>query len=138
MNRFGIEVSLKQSPKLDPGYIPLYRFNQAFLKDAKAPLGIAVERSCGEMAVCETFIHGTPEMREADCYYVNRLVKTILWMKGGFKIYVRGSEDICRYLQEAYSAGGCQSFDWDYMANVFEHPFEVVSCDRLPEAKDSP
>ena len=51
---------------------------------------------------------------------------------------VRGSEDICRYLQEAYSAGGCQSFDWDYMANVFEHPFEVVSCDRLPEAKDSP
>ncbi len=138
MNRFGIEVSLKHSPKLDPGYIPLYRFNQAFLKDAKAPLGIAVERSCGEMAVCETFIHGTPEMREADCYYVNRLVKTILWMKGGFKIYVRGSEDICRYLQEAYSAGGCQSFDWDYMANVFEHPFEVVSCDRLPEAKDSP
>ncbi len=90
------------------------------------------------MAVCETFIHGTPEMREADCYYVNRLVKTILWMKGGFRIYVRGSEDICRYLQEAYSAGGCQSFDWDYMANVFEHPFEVVSCDRLPEAKDSP
>ena len=138
MNRFGIEVSLKHSPKLDPGYIPLYRFNQAFLKDAKAPLGIAVERSCGEMAVCETFIHGTPEMREADCYYVNRLVKTILWMKGGFRIYVRGSEDICRYLQEAYSAGGCQSFDWDYMANVFEHPFEVVSCDRLPEAKDSP
>ena len=130
MNRFGIEVSLKHSPKLDPGYIPLYRFNQAFLKDAKAPLGIAVERSCG--------IHGTPEMREADCYYVNRLVKTILWMKGGFRIYVRGSEDICRYLQEAYSAGGCQSFDWDYMANVFEHPFEVVSCDRLPEAKDSP
>ena len=48
MNRFGIEVSLKHSPKLDPGYIPLYRFNQAFLKDAKAPLGIAVERSCGE------------------------------------------------------------------------------------------
>ena len=24
------------------------------------------------------------------------------------------------------------------MANVFEHPFEVVSCDRLPETKDSP
>ena len=138
MNRFGIEVSLKHSPKLDPGYIPLYQFNQAFLKDAKAPLGIAVERSCGEMAVCETFIHGTPEMREADCYYVNRLVKTILWMKGGFRIYVRGSEDICRYLQEAYSAGGCQSFDWDYMANGCEHPLEVVSCDRLPEAKDSP
>ena len=80
----------------------------------------------------------TPEMRDADHYYVNRLIKTILWMKGGFRIYVRGSEDIRAYLSEAYSAGGCQEFDWDYMANVFEHPFEVVSCDKLPEAKDSP
>ena len=138
MNRFGVEVSLQHAPKLDPGYIPLYKFNQAFLKDAKQPLGLAVERSCGEMAVCETFIHGTPEMRDADHYYVNRLIKTILWMKGGFRIYVRGSEDIRAYLSEAYSAGGCQEFDWDYMANVFEHPFEVVSCDKLPEAKDSP
>ena len=138
MNRFGIEVTLQHSPKLDPGYIPLYKFNQAFLKGAAMPLGIAVERACGEMAVCETFIHGTPEMREADHYYVNRLVKTLLWMKGGFRIYVRGSEDIRDYLQEAYSANGCQAFDWDYMANVFEHPFEVVLCDQLPEAKDSP
>ena len=138
MNRFGVEVSLQHAPKLDPGYIPLYKFNQAFLKDAKQSLGLAVERSCGEMAVCETFIHGTPEMRDADHYYVNRLIKTILWMKGGFRIYVRGSEDIRAYLSEAYSAGGCQEFDWDYMANVFEHPFEVVSCDKLPEAKDSP
>ncbi|MBD5170346.1 MAG: ROK family protein [Oscillibacter sp.] len=138
MNRFGVEVSLRHSPKLDSAYIPLYKFNQAFLKDAKQPLGIAVERSGGEMAVCETFIHGTPEMREADCYYVNRLVKTILWMKGGFRVYVRGSQDICDYLNEAYAAGGCQEFDWDYMANVFEHPFEVVPCDKLPEVKDSP
>ena len=138
MNRYGIEVSLKHSPKLDPAYLPLYKFNQAFLRDARQPLGIAVERAGGEMAVCETFIHGTPEMREADCYYVNRLVKTILWMKGGFRIYVRGSEDIRAYLSGAYAAGGCQEFDWDYMANVFEHPFEVVSCDVLPQAKDSP
>ncbi|MCI8877551.1 MAG: ROK family protein [Oscillospiraceae bacterium] len=138
MKHLNIEVPVKRSPKLDPDYLPLYKFNQAFLKDAKQPLGLAVERSNGEMAVCETFIHGTPEMREADCYYVNRVVKTILWMKGGFKIYVRGSEDICAYLQEAYSAGGCQAFDWDYMANVFERPFEVVSCETLPQAKDSP
>ncbi|MBD5162477.1 MAG: ROK family protein [Oscillibacter sp.] len=138
MNRFGVEVSVKHSPKLDPAYLPLHKFNQAFLKDARQPLGLAVERAGGEMAVCETFIHGTPEMREADHYYVNRVVKTLLWMKGGFRIYVRGSEDIRDYLNEAYSAGGCQAFDWDYMASVFEHPFEVVLCDRLPQAKDSP
>ena len=138
MNRFGIEVSLLHAPKLDPDFLPLYKFNQAFLKDAKQPLGLAVERAGGEMAVCETFIHGTPEYREADRYYVNRIVKTMLWMKGGFRIYVRGSEDIYHAMQEDFSANGCQAFDWDYMANVFEHPFEVVLCDALPAAKDSP
>lgn len=138
MNRFGVEVTLQHSPKLDPAYIPIYKFNQAFLKDAKQPLGIAVERAGGEMAVCETFIHGTPEMREADCYYAERLVKTLLWMKGGFRVYVRGSEMVREFLSKAYHKGGSQEFDWDYMANVFEHPFEVVSCEKLPEAKDSP
>ena len=36
------------------------------------------------------------------------------------------------------SAGGEQAFDWDYMANVFEHPFEVLLVDQVPAAKDSP
>lgn len=90
------------------------------------------------MAVCHTFIHGTGDMIQADQYYVNRIVKTMLWMKGGFKIYVAGDQGIYEYLKEAYSAGGCQAFDWDYMASVFEHPFEVVLCDRVPEAKDAP
>lgn len=138
MNLYGIEVSPRRMPELDPDFIPLYQFNQAFLKDAKKPLSLAVERADGQMAVCHTFIHGTGDMIQADQYYVNRIVKTMLWMKGGFKIYVAGDQGIYEYLKEAYSAGGCQAFDWDYMASVFEHPFEVVLCDRVPEAKDAP
>ena len=138
MNRFGINVELKNTPVLDPDFMPLMRFNRAFLAGAKKPVGIAVERAGGQMASCRTFIHGTPEMAEADHYYIERIVKTILWMKGGFKIYVSGDEGIFEYLKSVYSAGGQQEFDWDYMANVFEHPFEVVSCDALPQEKDSP
>ena len=138
MNLYGIEVSPRHMPELDPDFIPLYQFNQAFLKDAKKPLSLAVERADGQMAVCHTLIHGTGDMIQADQYYVNRIVKTMLWMKGGFKIYVAGDQGIYEYLKEAYSAGGCQAFDWDYMASVFEHPFEVVLCDRVPEAKDAP
>ena len=138
MNRFGIEVKLKHIPCLDPEFIPLLRFNQAFLATATKPLSIAVERADGQMATVHTKIHGTPEMEEADQYYINRLVKTILWMKGGFRIYVAGDEGIYHYLCKAYSADGCQAFDWDYMANVFEHPFEIISCDSVPEARDLP
>lgn len=138
MNFLGVEIDVRNLPELDPGFIPLNRFNQAFLKGAAKPLGIAIERSNGEMASVKTFIHGTPEMREADCYYAERLVKTILWMKGGWKVYVCGDEDIAEYLRSVYCAGGRQEFDWDYMSDVFEHPFEIVSADSLPEAKDSP
>ena len=138
MNRFGVSVELKHTPVLDPDFMPLMRFNHAFLADAKKPVGIAVERADGQMASCRTFIHGTPEMKEADCYYIERLVKTILWMKGGFKVYVSGDEGICEYLKSVYCAGGQQEFDWDYMANVFEHPFEVVLVDEIPQAKDAP
>ena len=113
MNRFGIQVELRHVPSLDPDFIPLMRFNRAFLDGAKKPVGIAVERSNGQMAACRTFIHGTPEMKEADCYYIERLVKTILWMKGGFKVYVSGDEGIYSYLKSVYGPGGQQEFDWD-------------------------
>ena len=138
MNRFGVSVELKHIPVLDPEFIPLMRFNHAFLADAKKPVGIAVERADGQMASCHTFIHGTPEMAQADHYYIERIVKTILWMKGGFKVYVSGDEGTYEYLKTVYCAGGQQEFDWDYMASVFEHPFEIVLVDEIPEAKDAP
>ena len=138
MNRYGIEVNLKNIPELDPDFYPLQRFNDAFLADAKKPIGIAVERAGGQMASVRTFIHGTAEMADADRYYVERLVKTLLWMKGGFRVRVGGDEEICAYLKDTYREGGRQAFDADFMAKVFEHPFEVVSVDRLPEPHDEP
>lgn len=138
MNLYGIEIEIKNKPILDEGFIPLYQFNRAFLKTAKKPVSVAVERANGEMASVHTFIHGTEEMAQADCYYINRLIKTMLWMKGGFRIYVAGDDSIYEYLKKAYSAGGVQDFDYDYMAGIYEHPFEVLLVDQVPASKDSP
>ena len=138
MTRFGISAQLKHIPALDPTFFPMLRFQQAFLATAKKPLSVAVERADGQMAACHTRIHGTPEREEADRYYINRLVKNLLWMKGGFRIYVSGDEAMYRYLADAFSAGGQQAFDADFMAGIYEHPFEVVQVDAVPETKDSP
>ncbi len=138
MNCHGIPVDIRNKPELDPGFTPIFRFNQEFLKTAKKPVSIALERSGGQMAVCHTFIHGAPEKRDADHYYIERVVKTLLWMKGGFRVYVAGDQDTVDYLRSVYCAGGQQEFDWDYMAGVFEHPFEIVAVDKVPEAKDCP
>ena len=135
MNRYGIPVQCKHIPQLDKEFMPILKFNRAFLTNAKKPVSIAVERDRGQVAVKHTFIHGTPDMAEADRYYMDRLVKTMLWMQGGFKIYVAGDEGICQYLKETYCAGGARAFDADFMAGVYEHPFEVVFCDKVPEEK---
>ena len=137
MERFGISVELKNKPVLDPEFMPLLQFNRAFLKGAAKPVSIAVERANGQVATTHTFIHGTPEMADADRYYIDRLVKTALWMKGGYKIYVN-DEGIYTYLQSVYCKGGEREFDWDFMANIFEKPFEIVLTDKVPESKDSP
>ena len=138
MNYLGIEAEVRNLPELDRDFFPLYKFNHAFLASAAKPVGIAVERSGGEMASVHTFIHGTAEMREADRYYIRRLVKSMLWMKGGWRVYVSGDRDICDYIRGCFSADGCQAFDWDYFSKIYERPFEVVYTDALPEAKDSP
>ena len=109
MERYGITVQVKNVPELDPQFMPILKYNQAFLSNAKKPVSIAVERADGQMSTHHTFIHGTEEMYEADCYYIERLVKTILLWKGGYKVYVAGDEKIYEYLTKVYNAGGCRS-----------------------------
>ncbi len=138
MNRYGIEIPIVNSPALDPEFVPLGAFNKAFLREAKKPVGIAVERADAQMASVRTFIRGTDSSLEADRYYIDRLVKTLLWMKGGFRIFVSGDRGIYDYLCEAYSSGGARDFDNHFMAYVFERPFEVLYVDELPEERDCP
>ena len=138
MNHLGIEVSMKNIPELDPGFIPLAQFNRAFLAGADKPLDVAVERSNGQVAVWHVKVHSDPAFAAADEYYVERVIKTMLWMYGGFRVYLAGSQELADRMNVHYSATGRQSFDWDYMANVYEHPFEIIACDKVPQESGDP
>ena len=137
MERYNIDVRIKNVPPLDPDFIPILKFNQAFLATAKKPVSLAVERADGQIAAFRTFVHGTPEMAEADRYYIDRMVKTALWLQGGFKVYTDDRE-IYEYLSGVYRQGGEREFDWDFMSDVYEHPFEVVLTSQVPETRDAP
>lgn len=126
MKIYGIDVDIKNVPVLDSTFAPLSAFNKSFLKTAKKPVSIAVERSGGLMSVYDTYIHGAPDMADADNYYIDRLVKFLLWAKGGFKVYVCGDENIYKYIAKTYSKDGARAFDFDFMERVYEKPFEVV------------
>ena len=137
MNRYGVSVTLKNIPELDPEFTPLLKFNEAFLAGANKPVSVAVERADGQMAVSHTKLHEEPEMADANHYYIDRLVKTMLWLQGGFRVYVN-DRDTYDYLSSVYCKGGAREFDWDFMSHIYEHEFEVVLTDDIPEAKDAP
>lgn len=136
MNVHGIEVKTRNIPKLDKDFVPIHQFNQSFLKTAGKPIGIAITRNNAQTAVYHTFIHGTPQMWAADTFYIDRLIKTLLWIKGGYKIYIAGDNKIFDYVKEAYSPGGLREFDREFMLDVYESDFSVELCPKLPDAKE--
>jgi len=138
MNLYSIEVDVINKPVLDETFIPVAKFNTAFLKTAKKPVCVAVERNDSLTAVFDTFIHGTDEMFAADCYYIGRVVKLLLWTKGGFKVFVCGDEKIAQYIKNAYTKDGIRAFDLGFMSQVYESEFEVISLpyNRKPAEKD--
>lgn len=135
MNCFGIEVSARNLPPLDSGFAPLNRFNEEFLKTADKPIHIALERAGGQVAVFDTFIHQTPEMHKADLFYVERLIKSLLWLKGGFRVYLAGDDKLASELAEIYSPKGARAFDASFMSGVYENAFEVIACESVPPEK---
>ena len=134
MHRFHVQVNVKNAPVLDPDFLPIGLWNKAFLQTATKDVSFALERENGQVAVVNTKLHGTEAMQDADRYYADRLVKCMLWQKGGFKVYVTDPV-IYQQLKAAYAPGGSRAFDADFMSTVYEQPFEVVLCDKVPAEK---
>lgn len=67
-----------------------------------------------------------------------RLVKSALWIAGGYKVYVCAPEYLYKMLNKDYSVDGKRAFDNDFMSGVYEKPFEVVYVteNQLPLPKN--
>ena len=138
MQYLGIEYQMKHPPKLDPTFIPFGVWREAYLKGAKQPIAIAVERDKGRVSVHHTFIYGTPEMAEADYRYVERYVKFLLWSVGGFKVSICGCSELAKKLQAAYQPGGERAFDYGFVNQLYEEDLEILDLplDACPAANE--
>lgn len=126
--------------KLDPEFLPLSvvcREMDAQTKENGQDLIIAVERNDGYTYTkkIRIFAEGTGHDEE-NARFVERIVKTILWVAGGYKIYIAGSEIIANKIKEAYSHDGTRKFDVGMMEKVYENPVEVISCSLADAPKD--
>ena len=133
-------------PPLDPGFRPAVLANRAFLKEVEdsgqgVPLILALERADGSISRFETkaFPDGHPRA-EANLYYAERLLKFLLWQRGGWRVYVGGPKGIADYLAKSYAPDGARAFDHHFMGqDVYEHDFTIVHCSAAdaPAQKES-
>lgn len=131
MNILGISCSIKNIPKLDPSFVPFGVWRSAFLVGANNPFSIAVERENGKITVFHTFLRDASFL-EANYRYAERTVKFLLWSVGGFRVYLRGDETVIDRIKKAYTPLGERAFDVQFMEDVFDRPFEVLSVNEKP------
>ena len=131
MQYLGMDIPVKNLPPLDPGFVPLGLFQRAYLAEATEPVTLALEHSGDAVAVVHTRLRGDDVL---DHYYIDRLVKNLLWQKGGYRLYTDHAA-ACAYLKAAYRPGGSRSFDAAFMSQVYGQPFEVLLSDTVPQER---
>lgn len=134
---------MKYIPKYDKNFKPcileMEKFNNKVkASDKQNEITICLERSKGYNYHYSTTIYQDNCGYDEENYeFVERIVKTLLWMVGGYKIYIAGSPVLANRLALDYSKDGKRAFDFDFMAGVYENEFQVVGCkkEELPKLK---
>lgn len=124
---------------LDPQFQPMVKvvsdYRAAVAKEGGVPLVIAVERNKGYVSTYKLDVFKDGSGHDEESYgVVERIVKTLLWVYGGFKVTVAGSKKIYEKIADAYKKGGARQFDADFMARVYERPFEVEYVENAADA----
>jgi predicted NBD/HSP70 family sugar kinase len=124
---------MKFRPVLDSEFVPASLWNRAYRARVKEiggrNLAIALERSDGSVSVFRTAVLPHEGKNVAiNNRYVERLVKFLLWQKGGYRVTVGGDARIADYLRRVYAPGGARAFDYQFMGErVYGRPMEIAN-----------
>lgn len=120
---------------LNERYLPVYKYYRDFQAEAKKdgiPFGLAVTRGVGEVKVMRFLLKKTEAFKGENARFAERMLKTMLYAYGGYRISVEGDRDVYIHLKETYAHTGARAFDVDLMTDVYLRPLEVV-YEALPE-----
>jgi len=141
----GISIQPRVRPPLDPLFVPASLVNRRFQEIVResgggVPLLLGIERGDGSVSVYETRVLAPDDPRfDLNLPYAERIVKFLLWQRGGWKVYAGGPAAIGEYLRTQYTPGGAREFDATFMGGVYEHPFTVavVRPEDVPAAQET-
>ena len=130
---------------LDPGFFPLSLAYEQYREQVDAcadSIRFAVRIQRAEQLYSSFSMDILPPGRnDADTLrLLDRLVKSLLWIRGGYRIITSGSIMVHEHLLAAYREGGARAFDADFMSTVYERPFEVcyeADADSLAASMES-
>jgi predicted NBD/HSP70 family sugar kinase len=141
-----ITVSPQFRPALDAEFVPAALWNRGFHALVKASGGgrkvaLALERSDGSVSVCRTAVLPHEGANVAiNNRYTERLLKFLLWQKGGYRVTMGGDPGIADHLRSVYSPAGARAFDFQFMGDrVYGHPMEIANTtfDRTPVERET-
>lgn len=144
MDNNSILVKPKIVPPLDNHFRPAVLANAHFAERVDQfciPLVIGLEREDGKLSRFETrvFPEEHPDSHQ-NFFYAERLIKFLLWQRGGYRLFIGGPQTIGKTIWDAYSSCGAQDFDFHFMGDqVYKKPFEVIVCDpdEVPPENES-
>lgn len=117
------------------GFRPAALANRAYREEVEAsgdgvPLVLGLERADGSVSRFETTVFPDGhEFSGANLMYAERLLKFLLWQRGGWKVYVGGPRSIGDHIAKLYAPDGARRFDYHFLGeSVYEKHFEVVRC----------
>ncbi len=134
------------TPPLDPAFIPAALWNRSYRERCAGdpgahPLAIALERTDGTVSRFDTrVLPHSGENVALNCKYVERLVKFLLWARGGWRVIIGGDPAIAEMVRAIYSADGARKFDWEFMgAKIYGRAMVVESCaiGEVPAARET-
>lgn len=104
---------------------------------ASVPLVIGLERENRLLSRYETRV--LPASDPVTLQYAERLVKFLLWSRGGWKLSIGGPRKIGEFIRRVYSGRGARRFDVQMMSAAYGKQFQVVitSADQVPAARES-
>lgn len=135
----GLDISVRNLPGLDQGFVPFAAVKRLVDKEGGGEIGISLESGARKCSAHRLKIMGGKENEAFDRYYAERVLKFLLWMKGANKVCIYGNADIARHIRKEYAPGGARAFDAAFMAGVFEGAFTVDEgkTENLPESYET-
>jgi predicted NBD/HSP70 family sugar kinase len=127
-------------PPLDPGFLPAALWNRAYAQAAAAEgeeFLIGLERSDGTRSLHRTRIlpHRGAHV-EINRRHLDRLLKFLLWQKGGWRVRLSGDAQAAAQLRAIYAPDGARAFDVEYMGRrIYREEFlieTVAAADQPP------